>query len=114
MPHSLKENQKILSGSTGPTKPLSAAERTIALYKHTCIHCGGLCPCVPETLVAVVPGSVPASGPGTDASTVTVEPSESAQSTASGVGAYSPDELEELEQEEIAWRNANAEKAQAG
>jgi len=66
MARTQKENQKN-PGSAGPQKALSAAARTVCMYKHRCIHCGGLDPCLPETLIAVGTDDVPNGAPSTGA-----------------------------------------------
>lgn len=50
--------------------PLSAAQRTQAMFKHRCIHCGGLDPCLPETLIAVGVDDAPVGAQSTGATSV--------------------------------------------
>lgn len=78
-----KENQKNQGGAGTPTP--NAASRTGCMYKHRCMHCGGMLPCVPETLVAVASGDAA----GTAALTATTAaPHAKASSTHPHADAY--------------------------
>lgn len=111
MAHAQKENQK--NTQRGATqRALSAADRTLALYKHTCVHCGGLTPCAPESLVAVLPTGEHVTAPGTGALNATEAHLESAPPILHGVLAdESPDVIEYGESDEEAWREEISQEA---